>query len=259
MVGREITGEFPERRTPVGEEVLRVENLTGNGVENISFTLHRGEVLGFSGLLGCGRTETMQMIFGAVKPESGDIYLGGEKTRIRNTADAYNKKIGLIPEDRKRHGIFLGMTIQWNICISALKRVSDGFLMNKAKERKLAKEYVGKLSIRTPSIMQISGSLSGGNQQKVAVSKALATDADIIILDEPTRGIDVGAKQEMYELIRQMTEEGKSVIMVSSEMIEVMGLSDRIVVLYEGQQMGILERDDFDQERILTLASGITS
>jgi ABC-type sugar transport system, ATPase component len=260
MVGRELRGEYPKRNKPIGEEVLRVENITGNGVKNISFDLHKGEILGFAGLLGCGRTETMQILYGAAKKEDGKIFLNGEETEIKTTKEALKKGIGLIPEDRKRNGIFLPMSIKWNTGISCVKqKLLKGLcVVDTKKENVLALEYFDKLKTKAPNIDETVENLSGGNQQKVVVSKVLATDADIMIFDEPTRGIDVGAKQEMYNLISNMAEEGKSIIMISSEMGEVIGLSDRIVVLCEGRQMGIISREEFDQERILTLASGFT-
>ena len=260
MVGRQLKTEFPARRTPIGEEVLRVENLTGNGVHDINFTLHRGEILGFAGLLGAGRTETMQLIFGAAKKTGGKIFLNGQEVDIKGTEDAMDRGIGLVPEDRKRHGVFLPMPIGWNVSISAIKKkLMTGIIVDKKKEKELAKKYIQLLGVKTPSMNQLVANLSGGNQQKVVVATVLATDASIVIVDEPTRGIDVGAKQEMYELIREMAEQGASIIMVSSEMAEVIGLSDRVVVLHEGEQMGILERSELTQERILTLASGLKS
>jgi len=260
MVGRELKGIFQAREHPVGEEILRVEGLTGNGVRDISFTLHKGEILGFAGLLGCGRTETMQLLYGIAKAVGGKIFLSGKEVRIKNTTDALKKGIGLIPEDRKRHGAFLTMTIKWNTSIGCVKRklIKYGIVVDTKKEKELALEYMARLKTKAPSIEQIVANLSGGNQQKVVISKVLATDADIMIFDEPTRGIDVGAKQEMYGLIRQLVKEGKSIILVSSEMEEVMGLSDRIAVLSEGRLMRILEREEFDQERILILASGLS-
>ncbi|HWQ78923.1 MAG TPA: sugar ABC transporter ATP-binding protein [Anaerovoracaceae bacterium] len=261
MVGRELRESYPEREKPIGEEVLRVENLTGNGVRDISFTLHKGEILGFAGLLGCGRTETMMLLYGAAKATGGKIFLSGREAKIRNTKEALKKGIGLIPEDRKRNGVFLDMTIKWNTAIGCIRKklLRWGFIVDQKKENELALEYTARLKTKTPSIEQLVANLSGGNQQKVVVSKVLAMDAEIMIFDEPTRGIDVGAKQEMYELIRRMVNEGKSVIMVSSEMEEVIGLSDRIVVLCEGRQMGILTCAEFDQERILTMASGLAN
>lgn len=261
MVGRELRGEYPARVNPIGEEMLRVEMLTGNGVENINFTLHRGEILGFAGLLGCGRTETMHILYGIAKKASGKIYRSGKEIHIKNTNDALRHGIGLIPEDRKRHGVFLSMTIKWNISIGCLKKkvVKMGVIVDNKRETDLSLEYTTKLKTKTPSVDQIVSNLSGGNQQKVVVSKVLAQDTEIMIFDEPTRGIDVGAKQEMYDLIRQMVNEGRAVILVSSEMGEVIGLSDRIVVLCEGKQMGIIDREEFNQEHILTMASGITA
>lgn len=260
MVGRELGDDYPKRTKPVGEEVLRVENLSGNGVKDINFTLHKGEILGFAGLLGCGRTETMELLTGVVKKTSGKVYLKGKEVEIKSPNDAFKKGIGLIPEDRKRQGLILPFTIRWNIGMSCLKKklTRKNLVVDEKKENDLALEYVDKLRIKTPSIFQLAMNLSGGNQQKVVVAKVLATDVEIMIFDEPTRGIDVGAKQEMYKLIRKLTDEGKSVILISSEMNEVIGLSDRIVVLSEGKQMGILERKDFDQERILALASGLS-
>jgi ribose transport system ATP-binding protein len=259
MVGRELLKQFPARTQPMGGEALRVEGLSGNGVENINFNLHKGEILGFSGLLGCGRTETMQILYGVAKRTGGKVFLNGKEINIRNTTEALANGIGLVPEDRKRNGVFMYFTIKFNTCISCIKKklLKMGIIVDKAKEIRLALEYTGKLRTKATSIDAVVASLSGGNQQKVVVSKVLATDAEIMIFDEPTRGIDVGAKQEMYALIRKMADEQKSVIMISSEMEEVIGLSDRIVVLYEGKQMGILDRDEFSQERILSLASGI--
>ena len=259
MVGRELKEDYPAREQPIGDELLRVEHLTGNGVEDINFTLHKGEILGFAGLLGCGRTETMELLCGIKRKESGKVFLRGKEVDIRSTAQAMDLGFGLVPEDRKRTGAFLSWTIVWNVGVSCMKKklLKLKWLVDQKKERVLAEEYKDKLRIKTPSVDQLVANLSGGNQQKVVVAKMLATDADILIFDEPTRGIDVGAKQEIYHLIRNLVNEGKSVIMISSEMGEVLGLSDRIVVLYEGQQMGILEREEFSQERVLTLASGI--
>lgn len=259
MVGRDLSDKFPQRNKPIGTEVLRVEHLSGNGVEDISFTLHKGEILGFAGLLGCGRTETMEVLYGAAKKTGGKIFWNGREVEIQNTTAALKMGIGLIPEDRKKNGVFLSMSIQWNTAISCLRQklLKYHLIVDTGKEKVLALEYVNKLRTKTPGIEQLVANLSGGNQQKVVVAKVMATDAELIIFDEPTRGIDVGAKQEMYLLIRKMVDEGKSVIMISSEMAEVIGLSDRIVVLCEGRQMGILAREEFDQERILTLASGM--
>ncbi len=256
MVGRELSSDFPQRVTPVGEEILRVEHLTGNGVTDINFDLKRGEILGFAGLLGCGRSETMQMIYGAAKRAGGKVFLNGEEVHFTETAQAMKKGLGYIPEDRKRQGLFLWKGVDFNLTISSLKKFLYGIFLSRKKENQLVDEYLDQLKVKTPSKTQMIMNLSGGNQQKVIVSKVLATDAEIMIFDEPTRGIDVGAKAEMYQLIRNLTEQGHSVILVSSEMNEVIGLSDRIVVLCEGRQMGILEKEEFSQERIMAMASG---
>ena len=256
MIGRELKKTFPPRMTPVGEPVLEVKGLTGNGVEDISFVLKEGEILGFAGLLGCGRTETMQLIYGAVSKESGTILLHGKPIEMKSTAIALDNGIGLIPEDRKRHGGLMNQSIAWNITLSSLKKVSRGLVINTKKEKEIALAYKERLSIKTPSLHQSLKNLSGGNQQKVVVAKVLATNADIIIFDEPTRGIDVKAKQEIYDLMRELSENGKSIIMISSEMEEVIGLSDRVIVLHEGRIAGELLKDELSQETILKLASG---
>lgn len=255
MVGRELKETFPERTAPIGEEVLRAEHLTGNGVRDISFSLHKGEILGFAGLLGCGRTECLELIYGAKKRSSGEVYLNGAPVSFKNTNEAIAHGVGLIPEDRKKHGCFLDADIKWNTTISSVKKISRLGIVDKKHEREVAQHYVEELRVKTPSIDQKVGNLSGGNQQKVVIAKMLATDANIMMFDEPTRGIDVGAKQEIYKLIRKLAEEGKSIIVVSSEMEEVIGLSDRIVVLSEGNMIGILEKSEFSQERILEMAS----
>lgn len=258
MVRRELVEEWPERTKPVGAEHLRVENLCGNGVSDISFTLHKGEILGFAGLMGCGRTETMEVLFGAKKKDSGKVFIDGREVNIRNTEQALKYSIGLIPEDRKKHGLFLPMSVKWNTSISCLKKkLLKRVVVDKKKEHALALDYVRQLRTKTPGVEQAVDYLSGGNQQKVVIARVLATDADIMIFDEPTRGIDVGAKQEIYQMLRQLADEGKAIIIISSELGEVIGLSDRMVVLCEGKQMGTLMRQDFSQERILTLASGI--
>ena len=257
MVGRELTESYPSRKVSIGEEVLRVENFTGNGVSGINFTLHRGEILGFGGLVGAGRTELMNVIYGANKLESGQLYLEGKPVRIKDTADALSKGIGMIPEDRKRTGVFLRMSIRWNTVISALRQISRFGIVDQKKEREIADYYIGRLRIRTPSPDQLAGNLSGGNQQKVVLAKTMAANTKIIIFDEPTRGVDVGAKQEIYQLMNQLVEEGHSILMVSSDMPELIGMSDRIVVICEGKQTGVVPKEEFSQAHILDLASGV--
>ena len=256
MVGRELTESYPVRRSEIGEEVLRAEHLTGNGVSDINFSLRKGEILGFGGLVGAGRTELMNVIYGVNKLESGQLYLNGQPTRIRDTADALEKGIGMIPEDRKRTGVFLSFPIRWNTVISTLKQISRFGVVDTKKEREIADYYINRLKIRTPSPDQLAGNLSGGNQQKVVLAKTMAANSNIIIFDEPTRGVDVGAKQEIYQLKNQLVEEGHSILMVSSDMPELLGMSDRIVVICEGRQAGIVPKEEFSQAHILDLASG---
>ena len=256
MVGRELTESYPRRRVEIGEEVLRVENLTGNGVEDINFSLRKGEILGFGGLVGAGRTELMNVIYGANKLTGGQIYLNGQPVNIKDTTTALEKGIGMIPEDRKRTGAFLRFSIRWNSTISALKRVSKFGIIDTKKEREISDYYINRLRIRTPSAEQLAGNLSGGNQQKVVLAKTMAAQTNIIIFDEPTRGVDVGAKQEIYQLMNELVEEGHAILMVSSDMPELLGMSDRIVVISEGKQAGIVPKEEFSQAYILDLASG---
>lgn len=256
MVGRELTEKYPARNCIDKEDVvLDVRHLTGVKNEDISFNLKRGEILGFSGLVGAGRTELVRAIFGADKKSAGEIYINGEKAKIKSPIDAINYGIGLIPEDRKQQGCFLNMTIEWNISITNIKKFAKMSFINFDKIKKQAEEYTDKLSIKASSIHQRVGNLSGGNQQKVVVAKVLAGNSDIIIFDEPTRGIDVGARQEIYSLMTELTNEGKSIIMISSDMEELMGMSDRILVLCEGKLVGEVAKEDFEQTLLLDMAS----
>ncbi len=257
MVGHEVENVFDEHSRDIsGETVLRVENLCGNGVRGVSFELHKGEILGLAGLVGCGRTEIMQVLYGAVKREAGTVILDGSEVKIHSPKDALKVGIGMIPEDRKRHGVFLSQSLRWNISISILKRISTGIVVDTKKESSLAEEYRETLDIRTPSMEQLAGNLSGGNQQKVVIAKTLAVGTKVIIFDEPTRGIDVGAKAEIYKLMNHLVEQGHSIIMISSEMDELIGMSDRLIVLCEGEMMGVLEKKEMEKVRILDLASG---
>lgn len=257
MIGRELTEKFPERNVKIGEPVLEVKDLTGNGDFHINLTLHRGEILGLAGLVGAGRTELAKMVCGDVKPEQGEIVVKGKAMRASSVADAVDLGIGLIPEDRKQEGAFLEYSIEWNIPVMSLRRNSRRGFMNFKALDKLVDKYIAALDIKTPTAKQLVRNLSGGNQQKVVVAKVLAADTDILIFDEPTRGIDVGAKQEIYKLMNRLVEEGKSILMISSEMEEMLGMSDRILVLHEGRISGEVLKNDFTQEKILELASGI--
>ncbi|HHW00487.1 MAG TPA: sugar ABC transporter ATP-binding protein [Clostridiaceae bacterium] len=236
MVGRCLGQEYPKRENYSGEKVLEVKNINRKGVLNdVSFCLHRGEVLGIAGLVGAGRTELVRAIFGADRISSGKVFVNGKEVRIKSPIDAIRNGIALLTEDRKQQGLILNNTVKENISITNLKDiVKFGLLMN-SKENNIAKEYVDRLSVKTSSINQKCINLSGGNQQKVVLAKWLYSNADILILDEPTRGIDVGAKQEIYHIINELVKMGKAVIMISSEIPEVLALSDRILVMHKGR------------------------
>ena len=258
MVGREMTATFPERHAKIGDVALELKNLTGNGVRDISFRARKGEVLGVSGLVGAGRTEIMKVVFGAERKQWGEIYVNGKPADIRNPADAMHKYgICLIPEDRKREGCFLLETISWNIVYNVVKKISHGLVVDTKKEKEIADYYGKAMRIKAPDLKTTKVmTLSGGNQQKVVIGKALATESDIVIFDEPTRGIDVGAKYEIYELMNEMCEQGKCVIMVTSDMEELLGMSDRVVVFGEKCLAGEVTKENFSQELILDMASG---
>lgn len=255
MVNRTLKETFPVKTNTPGEVVLELENVSGNGVSGISFKVRKGEILGFSGLVGAGRTELAQLIFGVKPVAQGTIKVRGQVVRIKNPTVAINQGIGLIPEDRKTQGCILEMDIQWNVSLAHIKSLSKYSVVNENKVDQLARYYKDLLDIKTPSLDQLVKNLSGGNQQKVVLAKTLATNSEIIIFDEPTRGIDVGAKQEIYQLMCTLVEEGKAIIMISSEMEELLGMSDRILVLSGGRITAELSRDEFDQTRILEFAS----
>ncbi len=257
MVGRTITQTYPERNVEPGEEILRLEHVSGNGDCDISFSLRRGEILGFAGLVGAGRTELMELIYGARPVESGQIFYDGKPVSIHTPRQAIRAGIGMVPEDRKGKGLFMNKGFAWNCVVSILDRFANGvFGLVRTKEvEQHAERYRQAFSIRTTGMDQSVRNLSGGNQQKVVLAKTIGADAEVVILDEPTRGIDVGAKQEIYALMNRLAAEGKAILMVSSDMPELLGMSDRILVIAEGRQTGIVERKDFDQEKILALAS----
>lgn len=255
MVGRSVEKEYPKVEAQIGEVVLRVKNLTRNGVfNNISFELRRGEVLGIAGLVGSGRTELAEVLFGAEKYDSGSIERNGKKVVMYSTYDGKQNGIGLLTEDKKETGLILTYDLTRNITVTNLDRIKTGPFLSSKKERKLAAEFAKELDVKTPSMKQLAINLSGGNQQKVVFAKWLFSDADILILDEPTKGIDVGAKYEIYLLMNKLAEQGKSIIMVSSELPEVLGMSDRIMVLNAGRKMGELSRNDASPEAIMKMA-----
>ena len=257
MAGRTVDESYPEKTAKIGDVILEAKHVYGLGVEDISFQLHRGEILGFAGLVGAGRTETCRMIFGADKMDKGEVWFEGKKVNIRAPEDACDLGIGLVPEDRKTQGVILNLPIRDNISMSILKRISNNPLMvvDKKQENEILAKHKNALHIKTPSMLQLVKNLSGGNQQKVVLSKWLARECKVLIVDEPTRGIDVGTKHEIYEILNSLAESGMAIIMISSEMPELLGMADRIVVLSEGHLTGILNRNEFDQTKILEFAS----
>ena len=257
MVGRSLSENYPVKDVSASPEVvLAVDKLSGNGVKNISFQLHKSEILGFAGLVGAGRTELIHLLYGAAGAESGTVGIKGESVTIRTPSDAMKAGIGLIPEDRKCQGCFLDKPIFWNVSIANIKTLCRGLFVDRKKEMEQAETYGQRMRIKAPSLKVKAGALSGGNQQKVVIAKSLASLPDILIFDEPTRGIDIGARYEIYQLMIELTRQGKSILMVSSDMEELLGMSERIVVLHEGEQTGTIEKPDFSQERVLALASG---
>ena len=258
MVGRVIY-EDPKTESAVPADapvVLKVEHLNaGKMVQDVSFELKKGEILGFSGLMGAGRTETARAIFGADPKQSGDIYVNGEKVEIHSPEDAVKHGIGYLSEDRKRFGIVVQKTVAENTTMASLEEFLKGIFINKKKEEKVTQEYVDSLATKTPSVDQLVVNLSGGNQQKVVIAKWLTRNCDILIFDEPTRGIDVGAKNEIYKLMNRLAEEGKSIIMISSEMTEILRMSDRIIVMCEGKITGEIDIAEATQENIMNLAT----
>ena len=256
MVGRELKETYPARQAAPGPVVLEVKHLYGNGNADISFGVRKGEILGLSGLVGAGRTELARVIFGAEPADSGEILLEGKPVQIRSPQEAISLGIGLIPEDRKNHGVFLDMDVKWNISFSKVRRLSRHTVVDTRQEAAVAEKYRDLLRIKTPSLGQQVKNLSGGNQQKVVLAKSLAAESKILIFDEPTRGIDVGAKQEIYNLMNALANDGIAIIMISSDMEELLGMSDRVIVLCEGRFAGEVPRAEFSQSYILDLASG---
>ncbi len=258
MVGRTIY-EDPKTKSMVAPDapvVLKVEHLNaGKMVQDVSFELHKGEILGFSGLMGAGRTETMRALFGADPKTSGDIWVDGKQVEIKTPEDAVKLGIGYLSEDRKQFGIVLQKTITENTTLATLGEYMRGLFINKKKEAAAAQKYVDDLKTKTPGVDQLVVNLSGGNQQKVVIAKWLCRNCDILIFDEPTRGIDVGAKNEIYHLMSQLAAEGKSIIMISSEMTEILRMSDRIVVMCEGRKTAEIAIENATQESIMHYAT----
>lgn len=258
MIGR-VVYEDPKTQSEVpegAEVVLEVKNLcSGKTIRDVSFTLRRGEILGFSGLMGAGRTEVARAIFGADPFDSGEIYVKGKKVNIKTPVDAVKHSIGYLSEDRKRYGLMLFKSVAENTAIASMDRYIAGGLINDGKLKDEAVEYNAKLRTKTPSIDQLLKNLSGGNQQKVIIARWLIQDCDILIFDEPTRGIDVGAKSEIYTLMNELAKQGKAIIMISSELVEILRMSDRVLVMCEGRKTGELDISEATQENIMQLAT----
>ena len=257
MVGRELTDLFPKEEAEIGEVVLSVKGLNrGTLVKDVSFELRRGEILGLAGLMGAGRTEVLETIFGIEKADSGEVVLNGKALRIKQPSDAIRAGMALLTEDRKLNGIMGVLSVRDNITAAALPRYSPRGVLHVGEMRKDSEDQREKLRIKTPSLSQLIKNLSGGNQQKALISRWLLTVPDVLMIDEPTRGIDVGAKSEIHRLMSMLAQEGKAIIMVSSELPEVLGMSDRILVMHEGRISGELSREEANQESVMHLATG---
>ncbi|WP_343250667.1 sugar ABC transporter ATP-binding protein [Diplocloster hominis] len=258
MVGREISQRFPVKTNSPGEPLLEVRNLTrGKYVKDVSFTVRRGEVFGIAGLVGAGRSELVRLIFGADKKDGGEILMNGQKVDIKSPRDAIRSGIYLVPEDRKKQGLILSQDVENNTVLSMIYKIRKAFgYIDTQKEKGMADEQIEALHIKCTGKEQITGTLSGGNQQKVVIGKCMLTNPEVMILDDPTRGIDIGTKAEIYELINEVTNSGRSVILISSEMPEVIKMSDRVAVMHEGRITGILDHEELTQEQVIKYAIG---
>ncbi|WP_341472335.1 sugar ABC transporter ATP-binding protein [Fonticella tunisiensis] len=260
MVGREITQLFPKEEAEIGKVLLEIKNFTRAGkFYDINLKVRKGEILGLAGLMGSGRSEIMESLFGVVKADKGEIYIKGKQVHINSPADAIKHKLAFLTEDRKISGLFLPLSVKDNMYISSINNYIEKLFINSKKVNKDCEEEVKLLNIKTPGLDQIVNNLSGGNQQKVLIARWLLTDPDILILDEPTRGIDVGAKAEIHRLMSKLAKQGKAIIMISSELPEILGMSDRIVVMHEGKITGELTRKEATQEKIMSYATGAAS
>jgi ribose transport system ATP-binding protein len=256
MVGRELEQEYPKIQLERGEKILRVEHVSGGMVNDVSLSLHRGEILGIAGLVGAGRTELARLIFGAEPRQSGKIFLEGKEINPLSPRDAIDLGIGLLTEDRNRYGLIMQMCVRENITLSNLRELLNGPFIRKATERSMAMNVSAEMMIKTPSIEQEVEHLSGGNRQKVVLARWLCTKSKVLIFDEPTAGVDVGAKHEIYHLMNKLTKDGIGVLVISSDLPELLGMCDRIAVMCEGKLTGILSRQDATQEKIMLLATG---
>ena len=258
MVGRDIAAVFPKRETQIGDVALEVRNLKCQAlrVRGVSLAVRRGEILGLAGLVGAGRTELAQLIFGLVQPDDGEILLRGQRVRLESPADAIKQGIAYVPEDRRQHGVILSLPLTANTTLATLRSVSRSGLIDGEKECEITRTYVKRLQVKTASIHTEAGMLSGGNQQKVAIARWLLANPDVIILDEPTQGVDVGSKAEIHSIMVDLAAQGRAIIMISSELPEILGMSDRIAVMHEGAIAGVLDRAQATQQNVLALALG---
>jgi ribose transport system ATP-binding protein len=256
MVGRSIEDQFPRRRPEVGEVLLEVENLSREGIlEDVSFRVRAGEVVGIAGIVGAGRTELARAIFGADPPDSGEVRVRGERMRPGDPREAKRRGIGFVTEDRQGQGIVPPLSVAENLGLASLERYTRGGLVNRREQRSGAEKMIGDLNIRTPGLDQEVRYLSGGNQQKVVIGRWLLAHSRVMIMDEPTRGIDVGARVEIYELINELTQNGAGILMISSDLPEVLGMSDRILVMSGGRITGELPAEEATQEKVMALAT----
>ena len=254
MVGRDIKDMYPKKEVEIGGTVMNVKNLSADGINNVSFELKKGEILGIFGLLGSGRTSLVKALFGANKIKSGQIHINGKKVGIKSPSAARDERVGLVPLDRKAEGLALIMGVKENITLANIEDLGNSFLINRKKEKQKAEKWVDEIGIRTPSVDQEVNSLSGGNQQKVVLAKWLESGSQIIILNEPTRGIDVGSKIEIYKLIEDLCEKGSSIIMISSELPEILSIADRIITMSKGRFTGQYSRNEASEEKLLQKA-----
>jgi len=258
MIGRELSAIFPKRRVPLGDVALQLRNVTSAsaGIQDVSLEVRSGEIVGLAGLVGSGRTELAHTVFGLTPIDSGDVLVHGRSVRVRSPGDAIDAGIGYLPEDRKQHGVVPEMAVDQNVSLANLTAVARGGLVDRARERSQAQRYVDQLRIKTGSVASEVESLSGGNQQKVALARWLAISPKVLILDEPTQGVDVGSKSEIHALMQELAERGLAVLMISSELPEILGMSDRVAVMRAGTIAGVLSREDATPERVLAMALG---
>lgn len=258
MVGRELQRTARGDGGHIGELLLEVRGLTRKGVvENVSFSLRRGEILGLAGLVGAGRSETVRMIFGADKRDSGEVFLENKPANFKSPNDALNHGLGMVPEDRKKMALFMSKPVRWNISMAQLPQISPRGLIRPRRESSLANDFVQRLRVRVPNVETLERNLSGGNQQKTVLARWLATNPRLLILDEPTHGVDVGAKAEIYEMMRELARQGIGIILISSELPEILAMSDRIVVMHEGRVTGVLDHSEATEDIIMAYATGV--